>query len=78
VRIAERGWCARDESVGISISQVMLKCFFGFYPEVEGNPIRNPGNFKFKGKLHHVYYRGEYYSISNNNGKLKMTIEKLE
>lgn len=78
VRIAERGWCARDESVGISISQVMLKCFFGFYPEVEGNPIRNPGNFKFKGKLHHVYYRGEYYSISNNNGKLKMTMEKLE
>jgi hypothetical protein len=78
VRIAERGWCARDASGGISISQVMLKCFFGFYPDVERNPIRNPGNFKFQGKLHHVYYRREYYSISNKNGDIKMTKEKME
>jgi hypothetical protein len=77
VRIAERGWCARDETVGISLSQVMLKCFFGFYPEVEGNAIHNPGNFKFNGKLYHLFYRGEYYSISNNNGKIKMTKETL-
>jgi len=75
VRIAERGWCARDASGGISISQVMLKCFFGFYPEVENNPIRQPGNFNFEGKLHHVYYKGEYYSISNKNGKIKMIKE---
>jgi hypothetical protein len=78
VRIAERGWCARDASGGISISQVMLKCFFGFYPGVERNPIHDPGNFKFEGKLHHVYYRGEYYSISNNNGDIKMTKEAME
>jgi len=78
VRIAERGWCARDASGGISISQVMLKCFFGFYPEVEDNPIRQSGNFNFEGKLHHVYYKGEYYSISNDNGDIKMVKERLE
>jgi hypothetical protein len=78
VRIAERGWCARDASGGISISQVMLKCFFGFYPDVEGNPIRKPGNFDFRGKLYHVYYRGEYYSIINNNGEIKMVKEDMK
>jgi hypothetical protein len=78
VRIAERDWCARDASGGISISQVMLKCFFGFYPDVAGNPIRKPGTFEFKGKLYHVLCKGEYYSITNNNGNIKMLKENME
>ena len=78
VRIPQRDWVARDASGGISISQVMLKCFFGFYPEVKGEPIREPGEFDFQGKLHHVYYKSEYYSITNDNGKIKMTKENLE
>jgi hypothetical protein len=76
VRIPQRDWVARDASGGISISQVMLKCFFGFYPDVAGNPIRKPGTFKFEGKLWHVLYKGDYYLITNDNGNIKMVKEE--
>ena len=46
VRIAERGWHARDALAGIGMSQVMLKGFFGFNPDVNGNPI---------GKIHECW-----------------------
>jgi hypothetical protein len=75
-RIAERGWHARDAMAGVGMSQVMLKCFFGFYPDAEGNPIFNQQDaINFQGTLHHVLFKGTYYSITLNNGKRVMTKE---
>jgi hypothetical protein len=68
VRIAERGWHNRESSSGIAMSQVMLKDFFGFYPQIEGDAIRPAQNFEFSGKMHHVLYGGEYWSIEYSNG----------
>jgi hypothetical protein len=75
VRIAQRGWHNRESSGGISISQVMLKDFFGFYPGVEGPPVKDPGRFGFSGKLHHVFYAGEYFTLVAENGAVKMIKE---
>ncbi|MCP4311027.1 MAG: hypothetical protein GY790_07175 [Bacteroidetes bacterium] len=76
VRIAQRGWHNRESSGGISISQVMLKDFFGFYPGAAGSPVKNSGAFGFSGKLHHVLYGGEYYTLITENGKVIMKKEK--
>ncbi len=75
VRIAQRGWHNRESSGGISISQVMLKDFFGFYPDVEGNPITAKGPAQFSGKLYHVLYGGQYYTLMADHGKIKMRKE---
>ncbi len=50
VRIAERGWHNRESSGGISISQVMLKDFFGFYPEIDGDVLKPNENWQFDEK----------------------------
>jgi hypothetical protein len=76
VRIAQRGWHNRESSGGISISQVMLKDFFGFYPDVDGTIIHEPGTFPFSGKMHHVLYGGEYYTLIAENGSVKMKKER--
>lgn len=76
VRIAQRGWHNRESSGGISLSQVMLKDFFGFYPDVEGKAIQNSGTFDFSGKLYHVLYGGEYYTLTAENGSVKMKKER--
>jgi len=68
VRIAERGWHNRESSSGIAMSQVMLKNFFGFYPEIDGGALKPAGNWQFDGKMHHVFYKGEYYSIEYSGG----------
>lgn len=75
VRIAQRGWHNRESSGGISISQVMLKDFFGFYPDIDGQvlTVNTPG--KFSGNLYHVLYGGEYYTLNSQNGKVKMKKE---
>jgi hypothetical protein len=75
VRIAQRGWHNRESSGGISISQVMLKDFFGFYPGVDGSPVKDPGSFGFSGKLHHVLYGGEYFTLVAEDGRIKMIKE---
>lgn len=75
VRIAERGWHNRESSSGIAMSQVMLKNFFGFYPDVEGNALQNNTNSPFNGKLYHVKYQGEYYTLTSENGEVKMIKE---
>lgn len=75
VRIAQRGWHNRESSGGISISQVMLKDFFGFYPGAVGPPVKNPGTFDFSGKLHHVLYGGEYYTLVADGGTIEMKKE---
>jgi hypothetical protein len=77
VRIAKRGWHNRESSSGIGMSQVMLKNFFGFYPSVDGNPIKPNGDWNFNGKLHHVKYNGKYYTLEATNGKTVM-IEETE
>lgn len=76
VRIAQRGWHNRESSGGISISQVMLKDFFGFYPDIEGNAITGKGPSEFSGKLHHVLYGGQYYTLIAEKGTIKMKKER--
>ena len=75
VRIAERGWNNRETSVGIAMSQVMLKNFFGFYPDVEGNPLKQNENWHFNGKMYHVKYAGDYYTLISKDGKVEMIKE---
>ena len=74
VRIAKRGWHNRDSSAGIAISQVMLKNFFGFYPDLEGI-ILQQNNWDFTGTLHHVKYKNEYYKLVATDGKVEMIKE---
>ena len=73
VRIAERGWHARDAMAGIGMSQVMVKNFFGFNPTVAGNilPASNQP-INFSGTLYNVLYGGKYYNITCKQGKVQM------
>ena len=74
VRIAKRGWNNRDSSAGIAMSQVMLKNFFGFDPNMEGTVIQQ-NDWNFNGTLHHVKYKGEYYQLKATNGNVEMIKE---
>jgi hypothetical protein len=75
VRIAERDWCNRESSGGVSFSQVVLKDFFGFYPQINGDVLRVNKNWQFNGKLHHVCYKNEYYTLTYEYGKPVMLKE---
>ena len=77
VRIASRGWNNRESSSGIGISQVMLKNFFGFDPQISGEVISNSDAWPFNGKskLRHVNYKNEYYTIEFQNNKPVMVKE---
>lgn len=75
IRIAQRGWHNRESSAGIAMSQVMLKNFFGFYPNMQGDIIQKNENFDFSGKLHHVKFKNEYYRLEATNGVVKMIKE---
>ncbi len=77
VRIPERDWCNRESSSGIAFAQVVLKNFFGFYPSTDGEVLKAPENFQFDGKLHHVLYRGDYYTLEYESGKPVMKKEKI-
>ena len=73
VRIPERGWVCRDASAGIKFAQVVLKDFFGFYPETDGSVLQNKSqSLPFSGTLYNVLYGGKYYNISYDNGKVNM------
>ncbi|MCA1746982.1 MAG: hypothetical protein LC655_04745, partial [Bacteroidales bacterium] len=76
VRIAQRGWHNRESSGGISISQVMLKNFFGFYPEIDGTPLRQNVPVEFAGTLYHVRYGDAYYTLKAKDGTVKMKKER--
>ena len=80
VRIASRGWNNRESSSGIGISQVMLKNFFGFNPQIGGNILYNQKYWPFSNnnKLHHVFYNNKYYSIEFENNKPIMVEETIE
>ena len=73
VRIAQRGWHNRESSSGIAMSQVMLKDFFGFYPQVGENPIALIKKPEFVGTLYNVRYGNTYYKLTLNKGEVKMT-----
>ena len=75
VRIPERGWNSRDAVAGIDFSQVVLKCFMGFNPAINGAALQPTQNIDFRGTLYHVLYGGKYYNITYNNGKTTMTAE---
>ncbi|MGB9747705.1 MAG: hypothetical protein ACPLXM_12335 [Bacteroidales bacterium] len=77
VRIAERGWHNRESSGGVSLSQVVLKDFFGFYPQIGGEALQTHGPFELSGKLYHVLYKNAYYTIILQNGKPKMIRERF-
>ncbi|HEY5747825.1 MAG TPA: hypothetical protein VIU12_17245 [Chryseolinea sp.] len=76
VRIAERGWHARDAMAGIGMSQVMLKCFFGFNPDLQGRMIKEPGTTHFNGTLRHVLFHSDYYTLTSVGGKISAEKEK--
>ncbi|WP_203256907.1 hypothetical protein [Hyunsoonleella ulvae] len=78
VRIADRGWNNRESSSGIGISQVMLKNFFGFYPEIHNAPLLNYDTWPINGKatLHHVFYENDYYRIEFIDNKPVMVKEE--
>lgn len=76
VRIAERGWHARDAIAGIGMSQVMVKGFFGFNPDVNGEVIKKPGALDLDAKLHHVLYGGEYYTLELHKGEVSFKKEE--
>lgn len=81
VRIADRGWNNRDSSSGIGLSQTVLKDFFGFDPQFNGKAIRDDiSNWPFNGagKLHHVNYNGQYYTIEFENDSPVMLREAQE
>ena len=75
VRIAERGWHNRESSSGVAFAQVMLKNFFGFYPDINGDVLKEIPNWTFDGKMYHVLYGGEYFTIEYKDGKPVMTKE---
>ena len=75
VRIAQRGWHNRESSAGIAMSQVMLKDFFGFYPDAANNPLMEINNHSFEGVLHHVKYGEDYYRLERRNNTTKMIKE---
>ena len=77
VRIAERGWHNRESSGGVSLSQVVLKDFFGFYPQIGGEALQTHGPLELSGKLYHVLYKNTYYTIILDNGKPRMIREKF-
>jgi hypothetical protein len=73
VRIAERGWHARDEMAGIGMSQVLVKNFFGFNPGVSGMNLQSTNKkIDFTGTLYNVLYGGKYYNISCVQGNTKL------
>lgn len=78
VRIAQRDWGNRESSGGISISQVMLKNFFGFYPDADGTPVIQTAPENFTGSLHHVLYGDQYYRLIAKDGTIKMKKERIE
>lgn len=79
VRIADRGWNNRESSSGIGISQTMLKNFFGFNPQFNGEVLQKKEKWPVnnESKIHHLYYRGSYYTLEFQNGSPVMVKEKI-
>ncbi len=68
VRIPERGWHNRESEAGIEFSQVLMKSFMGFYPDIKGNMLQPIKDVGFEGILKHVLYGGKYYTLTTSGG----------
>jgi hypothetical protein len=66
VRIAERDGCMKECISGGAFADVVVSTFFGFEPSVDGkNILADPQTPRpFTGKLLHVSFRGERFTIS--------------
>lgn len=73
VRVPERGWNNRESSAGIELSQVVLKNFMGFYPQIDGSVLqKSPQQINFSGNLYNLLYGGKYYDLKCTKGKVSM------
>ena len=65
VRIAEREGCMKECISGVAFADVVISAFFGFDPSVDGkNILADPQTPRpFTGKLLHVSFRGERFTI---------------
>ncbi len=77
VRIARRGMCVREAASGIGFANVMLREFFGFAPKfMEDQPLDRPEMVRsIRGRMHHINYKGELYSIVSDESGLKLIRE---
>ena len=74
VRIPERGWNNRESSAGIDFSQVVLKNFLGFYPQIDGSIIKKEQpNFSMNCHLYNVLFKGSYHDFHSENGNVTIT-----
>jgi hypothetical protein len=66
VRIAEREGCMKECISGVAFADVVVSTFFGFVPSVDGkNTLADPQTpGPFTGRLLHVSFRGERFTIS--------------
>ncbi|MDB6064013.1 MAG: hypothetical protein JWR26_221 [Pedosphaera sp.] len=66
VRIAEREGCMKECISGVAFADVVVSTFFGFVPSMDGkNTLADPQTPRpFTGKLLHVSFRGEKFTIS--------------
>jgi hypothetical protein len=66
VRIAERDGCMKECISGVAFADVVVSTFFGFAPSVDGkNTLADPQTPRpFTGRLLHVSFRGERFTIS--------------
>jgi hypothetical protein len=66
VRIAERDGCMKECICGAAFADVVINTFFGFAPSLDGKTtLADPQTPRpFTGKLLHVSFRGERYTIS--------------
>jgi hypothetical protein len=65
VRIAEREGCMKECISGVAFADVVIGTFFGFAPSVDGkHTLADPQTPRpFTGKLLHVSFRGERFTI---------------
>ena len=68
VRIAEREGCMKECISGAAFANVVISTFFGFTPSLDGKTILvDPETPRpFIGKLLHVSFRGERFTIKAN------------
>jgi hypothetical protein len=66
VRIAERDGCMKECISGVAFADVVIGTFFGFSPSLDGkNILAGPQTPRpFTGKLLHVSFRGERFTLS--------------
>ncbi|MGD9328643.1 MAG: hypothetical protein PVH48_06710, partial [Cyclobacteriaceae bacterium] len=80
VRIARRGLSVRDAASGIGYANLMLREFFGFAPKfMNDSPLDKPQMARsIQGKMHHINYQGNYYTIVSDENGLQLIKEKIK